>query len=282
MAQQLGAFEKVLRVGEGRRLKRLQQQAEYIGTLEADFEHLSDERLAAKTVEFRERIANGETLDELLFEAYAAVREAFKRTMDVRLFDVQLMGGIVLHEGDIAEMKTGEGKTFVATQPMYLNAISSRGVHLVTTNDYLAQRDQKWTEPVFELLGMRTAYIENMMPFQPRKEAYESDVTYGTNSEFGFDYLRDNMAVSLEGVVQRGHAYAIVDEVDSILIDEARTPLIISGEPETAAQIYYQFAGIVRSLTREVDYEVDEEKRTVAPTEEGVDKVEKMIGVENL
>src|SRR5690348_7324873 len=248
MAQQLGSFEKVLRVGEGRRLKRLVEQAAYISTLEPEFERLTDEELAAKTVEFRQRYENGETLDELLFEAYAAVREAFKRTMDVRLFDVQLMGGIVLHEGDIAEMKTGEGKTFVATQPMYLNAISSRGVHLVTTNDYLAQRDQKWTEPVFELLGMRTAYIENMMPFQPRKEAYESDVTYGTNSEFGFDYLRDNMAVSLEGVVQRGHAYAIVDEVDSILIDEARTPLIISGEPETAAQIYYDFARVAAQL----------------------------------
>src|SRR5690349_13216520 len=297
MAQQLGAFEKVLRVGEGRRLKRLQQQAEYIGTLEADFEQLSDERLAAKTVEFRERIANGETLDELLFEAFAAVREAFKRTMDVRLFDVQLMGGIVLHEGDIAEMKTGEGKTFVATQALYLNALASRGVHLVTTNDYLAQRDQKWTEPVFELLGMRTAYIENMMPFQPRKEAYESDVTYGTNSEFGFDYLRDNMAISLEGVVQRGHNYAIVDEVDSILVDEARTPLIISGEPTTAAKTYYDFARVVKGLegvqskgtklddeqlSREHDYLYDEKHKTVSPTEAGIEKVERALRVDNL
>src|SRR3954453_8984687 len=236
MAQQLGAFEKVLRVGEGRRLKRAKQRAQYITTLEPDFEKLSDAELAAKTVEFRERFANGESLDELLFESFAAVREAFKRTIGVRLFDVQLMGGIVLHEGDIAEMKTGEGKTFVATQAMYLNAIAGRGVHLVTTNDYLAQRDQAWTEPVFQALGMRTAYIENMMAFEPRRSAYEADVTYGTNSEFGFDYLRDNMAVSLDGLVQRGHAFAIVDEVDSILIDEARTPLIISGEPETAAQ----------------------------------------------
>jgi preprotein translocase subunit SecA len=297
MAQQLGSFEKVLRVGEGRRLKRLVEQAAYISTLEPEFERLTDEELAAKTVEFRQRYENGETLDELLFEAYAAVREAFKRTMDVRLFDVQLMGGIVLHEGDIAEMKTGEGKTFVATQPMYLNAISSRGVHLVTTNDYLAQRDQKWTEPVFELLGMRTAYIENMMPFQPRKEAYESDVTYGTNSEFGFDYLRDNMAVSLEGVVQRGHAYAIVDEVDSILIDEARTPLIISGEPETAAQIYYDFARVAAQLipfeahpgdqkgaaeAAGADYEYDEKHKTVAVTEQGVAKVERALRIDNL
>jgi preprotein translocase subunit SecA len=248
MAQQLGAFEKVLRVGEGRRLKRLQQQAAYIAALEPELEGLSDEQLAAKTVEFRERHGNGESLDELLFEAFAAVREAFKRHMGVRLFDVQAMGGIVLHEGDIAEMKTGEGKTFVATQALYLNGIAGRGVHLITTNDYLAQRDQQWTKPVFEALGMSTAYIENMMPFQPRKAAYDADVTYGTNSEFGFDYLRDNMAVSLEGIVQRGHAYAIVDEVDSILVDEARTPLIISGEPETAAQLYYDFARVAPQL----------------------------------
>ena len=184
MAQQLGSFEKVLRVGEGRRLKRLAEQARYIGTLEADFEALSDEELAGKTAEFRERHENGETLDELLFEAFAAVREAFKRTMGVRLFDVQLMGGIVLHEGDIAEMKTGEGKTFVATQALYLNAIPGNGVHLVTTNDYLAQRDRAWTAPVFEALGMRTAYIEAMQPFEAKRDAYLADVTYGTNSEF--------------------------------------------------------------------------------------------------
>jgi preprotein translocase subunit SecA len=292
-----GGFERFLRFGEGRRGKRLLQQAEYITSLEPEFEALSDEQLAAKTAEFRERHANGETLDELLFEAFAAVREGFKRTLDVRLFDVQLMGGIVLHEGDIAEMKTGEGKTFVATQAMYLNALAGRGVHLVTTNDYLAQRDQQWTEPVFNLLGMRTAYIENMMPFQPRKEAYEADVTYGTNSEFGFDYLRDNMSVSLDGVVQRGHAYAIVDEVDSILIDEARTPLIISGEPETAAQIYYDFARVAGTLIPHrshvgdpkgaaeeagADYEYDEKHKTVAVTEQGVAKVERALRIENL
>ncbi|HEY3544004.1 MAG TPA: hypothetical protein VGK79_15815, partial [Gaiellaceae bacterium] len=297
MAQQLGAFEKVLRVGEGRRMKRLQQQAEYIGTLEDDFEALSDEELAAKTVEFRQRLENGETLDEILFEAFAAVREAFKRQMGVRLFDVQLMGGIVLHEGDIAEMKTGEGKTFVATQAMYLNALAGRGVHLITTNDYLAQRDQGWTEPVFQALGMRTAYIENMMPFPPRKAAYDADVTYGTNSEFGFDYLRDNMAVSLDGVVQRGHPYAIVDEVDSILIDEARTPLIISGEPETAAQLYYDFARVAAQLTGHrshpgdpkgaaeaagADFEYDEKFKTVAVTEQGVHKVERALRIDNL
>jgi preprotein translocase subunit SecA len=297
MAQQLGSFEKVLRVGEGRRLKRLGEQAAYIGTLEPDFEQLSDADLAAKTVEFRQRLANGEHLDDLLFEAFAAVREAFKRTLGVRLFDVQLMGGIVLHEGDIAEMKTGEGKTFVAAQAMYLNALAGRGVHLVTTNDYLAQRDQKWTEPVFEALGMHTAYIENMMPFEPRRAAYAADVTYGTNSEFGFDYLRDNMAVSLEGVVQRGHAYAIVDEVDSILIDEARTPLIISGEPETAAQIYYDFARVAKQLipyaahpgdpkgaaeAAGADFEYDEKHKTVAVTEQCVAKVERALRIDNL
>ncbi|MDX6469630.1 MAG: preprotein translocase subunit SecA, partial [Gaiellaceae bacterium] len=297
MAQQLGSFEKVLRVGEGRRLKRLAQQATYVGTLEADFEAISDEELAGKTAEFRQRHENGETLDELLFEAFAAVREAFKRTMGVRLFDVQLMGGIVLHEGDIAEMKTGEGKTFVATQALYLNALAGNGVHLVTTNDYLAQRDRAWTAPVFEALGMRTAFIENMMAFEPRRDAYLADVTYGTNSEFGFDYLRDNMAVSLEGIVQRGHQFAIVDEVDSILVDEARTPLIISGEPETAAQLYYDFAKVVPNFVGHratpgdpkgaaeaagADFEYDEKHKTVAVTEQGVAKVERALRIENL
>jgi preprotein translocase subunit SecA len=296
MAQQLGSFEKVLRVGEGRRLKRLAEQAAYIGTLEPEFEQLSDEELAGKTAEFRERFANGETLDELLFEAFAAIREAFKRTMGVRLFDVQLMGGVVLHEGDIAEMKTGEGKTFVATQALYLNAIAG-GVHLVTVNDYLAQRDQAWTEPVFQALGMRTAYIENMMAFEPRRDAYLADVTYGTNSEFGFDYLRDNMSVSLDGIVQRGHKFAIVDEVDSILVDEARTPLIISGEPEVAAQLYYDFARVAPSLIGHraspgdpkgaaeaagADFEYDEKHKTVAVTEQGVKKVERALRIENL
>src|SRR5919199_2057822 len=248
MAQQLGTLEKVLRFGEGRRLKRLADQAAYVSTLEPDFEALSEPELAGKTAEFRQRLDNGESLDDVLFEAYAAVREAAKRALGQRMFDVQVMGGIVLHEGDIAEMKTGEGKTLVATQPLYLNALLGKGVHLVTVNDYLAQRDAGWMGPVYERLGMRAAFIENMMPFAERKAAYEADITYGTNSEFGFDYLRDNMAVSLDGVVQRGHVYAIVDEVDSILIDEARTPLIISGEPTTAAKTYNEFARVVKSL----------------------------------
>ncbi len=297
MPQSYGALEKVLRAGEGRRLKRLREQAAYIGSLEPDFEALSDDELRGKTAEFRQRYENGEPLEELLFEAFAAVREAFKRTLGVRPFDVQLMGGIVLHEGDIAEMKTGEGKTFVAVQPLYLNALSGRNVHLVTVNDYLAKRDAEWTRPVYEALGVTVGWIENLMPFDARKAAYECDVTYGTNSEFGFDYLRDNMAVSLEGIVQRGHAYAIVDEVDSILIDEARTPLIISGEPETAAKTYYDFARIVRQMEGapykppskiekreepDVDYTYDEKFKTVSPLPRGIQKVERALGIDNL
>src|SRR5438132_7104895 len=259
MTQVGGTLEKALRFGEGRRMKRLAEQAAYITTLEPEFRALSDPELRAKTAEFRQRLENGESLDELLFEAYAAVREARLRESDQRIFDVQLMGGIVLHEGDIAEMKTGEGKTFVASLALYLNALPTvtthdgrtlgRGVHLVTVNDYLAKRDAEWNRGVFERLGVTVSFIENMMPFEERRQAYEADVTYGTNSEFGLDYLRDNMAISLDGVVQRGHPYAIVDEVDSILIDEARTPLIISGEPQTAAKTYYDFARVVRGLS---------------------------------
>src|SRR5213078_4960718 len=294
MAQDLGSIEKVLRLGEGRRLKRLKAQAEYVASLEPDFEELSDEELVAKTAEFKQRYDNGETLEELLFDAYAAVREAAKRALGQRPFDVQVMGGIVLHEGDIAEMKTGEGKTLVATQPLYLNALAGNGVHLVTVNDYLAKRDAGWMGPVYEKLGMRAAFIENMMPFAERKQAYDADITYGTNSEFGFDYLRDNMAVALEGVVQRGHRYGIVDEVDSILVDEARTPLIISGEPETAPKIYYDFARVAKTLhavphdplrkgeAEDADYEYDEKHKVVAPTQQGVAKFERALGVENL
>src|SRR5215210_2628971 len=295
VATDLGNFEKFLRVGEGRRLKRLKSQAAYIGTLEQEFEGAD---LPAKTAEFRERIAAGETPEDVLFEAYAAVREAYKRSMGVRLFDVQLMGGIALHEGDIAEMKTGEGKTFVAVQPLYLNALTGENVHLVTVNDYLAKRDPEWTKPVWDALGMRVGFIQNLMPFTQRKEAYDADVTYGTNSEFGFDYLRDNMAVSLDGVVQRGHTYAIVDEVDSILIDEARTPLIISGEPETAAQTYFDFARVVKTFEAVqskgaakgidetelsgADFTYDEKHKTVSPGQAAIDKVERALGVENL
>jgi preprotein translocase subunit SecA len=296
---QLGSIEKALRVGEGRRLKRLREQADYITSLEPEYEALSDDELAQKTVEFKQRVENGEDVDELVFEAYATVREAFKRVMGVRLFDVQLMGGIVLHEGDIAEMKTGEGKTFVATQPLYLNALAGHNVHLVTVNDYLAKRDANWVGPVYEKLGMRASYIENMMAFEQRTDAYAAEITYGTNSEFGFDYLRDNMAVALEATVQRGHNYAIVDEVDSILIDEARTPLIISGEPEVAAETYYDFARVVRTLEGapykapskidrvkreepDVDFTFDEKFKTVSPLPRGIEKLERALKIDNL
>jgi preprotein translocase subunit SecA len=297
MSQNYGALERVLRMGEGRRLKKLAEQAAYVTSLEPDFEALSDEELAGKTVEFRQRLENGEELDELVFEAYAAIREAAKRSLGLRPFDVQLMGAMVLHEGDIAEMKTGEGKTLVATMPLYLNALAADGVHLVTVNDYLAKRDAEWMGPVYEKLGMRASYIRNMMPFEERKEAYEADVIYGTNSEFGFDYLRDNMATALEGTVQRSHAFAIVDEVDSILVDEARTPLIISGEPETAAKTYYDFARVVRGLQGvpakfvpkgmpkeedDGDYEFDEKFKTVSPRESAIETVERALGIDNL
>ncbi len=289
-----GTFEKALRFGEGRRMKRLQEQAAYITSIEPEYRKLSDEELVAKTAEFRQRLENGETLEELLFEAFACVREARLRESDQRMFDVQLMGGIVLHEGDVAEMKTGEGKTFVASLALYLNALAGTGVHLVTVNDYLAKRDAEWNRGVYERLGMTVGWIENMMSWTDRKAAYDADITYGTNSEFGFDYLRDNMAVSLDGVVQRSHAYAIVDEVDSILIDEARTPLIISGEPETAAQIYYDFARVARQLEGvehdplqkgehpDADYEYDEKHKTIAPTQRGVEKFERALRIDNL
>ena len=288
------SFERLLRVGEGRRLKRIHSTAAYITTLEPDFVKLSDAELRAKTAEFRQRLENGESLEDLLPEAFAAVREARRRESDQRMFDVQLMGGIVLHEGDIAEMKTGEGKTFVATLPLYLNALTGRGAHLVTVNDYLARRDAEWNRGVFDRLGMTVGFVQNMMPFAERKASYDSDVTYGTNSEFGFDYLRDNMAVAKEELVQRGHHYAIVDEVDSILIDEARTPLIISGQPETAAKIYYDFARVVKQLhgvradplrkepPPEADYEYDEKHMTVSPFPPGIEKVERALRIENL
>jgi preprotein translocase subunit SecA len=294
---EIGNLEKVLRVGEGRRVKRLQEQAAYTTSLEPEFEQLSAADLQSKTADFRQRLENGESLDDLVFEAFAAVREARKRASNQRMFDVQLMGGIVLHEGDIAEMKTGEGKTFVASLALYLNGLARRGAHLVTVNDYLARRDAEWNRPVFESLGMNVAYIETMMPFDQRKAAYAADVTYGTNSEFGFDYLRDNMAVAHDGLVQRGHPYAIVDEVDSILIDEARTPLIISGEPETAAQDYYDFARVAKQLVpfrsspgdpkgaaeaAEADFEYDEKHKTVGPTPQGVAKVERALRIDNL
>src|SRR5690349_18198589 len=282
----MSVFQKILRAGEGRTLKRMQDRVREINDLEPEIEALSDDELRAKTEEFRNRFEEGEELDELLPEAFACVREAAKRTLGMRHFDVQLIGGMVLHEGRIAEMKTGEGKTLVATLPLYLNAISGVNVHLVTVNDYLAKRDAEWMRPVYETLGVTVGVIQSNMPDDweqtNRRAAYACDITYGTNSEFGFDYLRDNMAVELDQTVQRGHWYAIVDEVDSILIDEARTPLIISGQPEQAAETYYSFARVVRDLQLGDDYEVDEKFQQAAPTEEGVTKVERALKIENL
>jgi preprotein translocase subunit SecA len=279
----MSIFTRVLRAGEGKKQRALQSLVPDINAFGAEMKALSDDALRHKTVEFRDRLARGEDIDDLLFEAFATMREAADRVIGQRHYDVQLMGGAALHFGWIAEMKTGEGKTLVSTLPMYLNGLTGRGVHLVTVNDYLVKRDAKWMGQIHEWLGLTVATVlpEIELPEEKRR-AYACDITYGTNNEFGFDYLRDNMAMSREEMVQRGHAYAIVDEVDSILIDEARTPLIISGRVADAAATYYKFASIVRGLVRDEDYDVDEEKRTVAPTESGIDKVEHALGVANL
>jgi preprotein translocase subunit SecA len=273
---------RILRIGEGRKVKALQRSVEAVTALEPGIEKLTDDELRAKTDEFRERLGNGEGLDDILHEAFAVVREASRRTLGMRPFDVQVMGGIALHEGKIAEMKTGEGKTLAATMPVYLNALSGKGVHVVTVNDYLARRDAGWMGEIYSFLGLSVGLIQDGMGFDERKVAYASDITYGTNAQFGFDYLRDNIATHVDHLVQPELNYAIVDEVDSILIDEARTPLIISGMPESAADTYYRFAAIMPRLREGEDYEVDEKKRQVAPTEAGVEKVEKALGVDNL
>jgi preprotein translocase subunit SecA len=279
----MSVFTKILRAGEGRKVRALKALVPDISALEPEMEAMSDDELAQQTVRFRERLERGEDLDDLLIEAFATVREAAKRTIGQRHFDVQLMGGAALHFGGIAEMKTGEGKTLVSTLPVYLNALGAQGVHVVTVNDYLARRDAEWMGQIHSFLGITVGRVSpEIDDWQAKKDAYNCDVTYGTNTELGFDYLRDNMARALEHMVQRGHKYAIVDEVDSILIDEARTPLIISGPSSESARLYYQFAGVARSLARDLDYEVDEEKRTVAPTEDGIEKVEKALGIDNL
>src|SRR3984957_3583659 len=252
----MSIFQKVLRAGEGKKVRALQALVPDINALARDVAKLSDEQLAHRTVEFRERLDNGADLNDLLVEAFATVREGAWRTIGQRHFDVQLMGGAALHFGWIAEMKTGEGKTLVSTLPVYLNALGDQGVHVVTVNDYLARRDAEWMGSIHRFLGLTVGRVSPEIPdWEDKKAAYNSDVTYGTNTELGFDYLRDNMARSLEHMVQRGHSFAIVDEVDSILIDEARTPLIISGPSSESARLYYQFAGVARSLIREVDYE---------------------------
>jgi preprotein translocase subunit SecA len=276
-------LERALRVGEGRLLRRLKHYASAVNQLEADFTDLTDEELKNETVELRERYAKGESLDDLLPEAFAAVREAAKRTLGMRHFDVQLMGGANLHLGNISEMKTGEGKTLVATLPAYLNAIASRGVHVVTVNDYLASYQSELMGRIFRALGMTTGVIVSGQNPQERRAQYACDITYGTNNEFGFDYLRDNMAWQASDMVQRGHFFAVVDEVDSILIDEARTPLIISGPASGEANRWFtEFASLVNKLTPEVDYEVDEKKRTVGVLEPGIEKVEDYLGIDNL
>ncbi|HJG80648.1 MAG TPA: preprotein translocase subunit SecA, partial [Brevibacterium senegalense] len=276
-------LEKLLRTGEGRTLKRLRAYTTAINNLSDEFEALSDAELREETDRFRQRHEDGETLDALLPEAFAAVREASSRTVGLRHFDVQLMGGAALHLGNIAEMKTGEGKTLVATAPAYLNALSGKGVHIITVNDFLAEYQSNLMGRVFRFLGMETGCIRAQMSNDDRRTQYAADITYGTNNEFGFDYLRDNMAWSVDEMVQRGHNFVIVDEVDSILIDEARTPLIISGPSEGGADRWYgEFARVVKRLKAERDYEVDEKKRTVGILEPGIDRVEDYLGIGNL
>ena len=275
-------FSKVQQIGEKREHKRLGHWVGLVNSFEPEMEDLSDEELPAKSDEFRRRLEEGETLDDLLPEAFAAVREAARRTIGQRHYDVQVMGASVLHQGKIAEMKTGEGKTLVSTMPIYLNALAGEGVHVVTVNDYLAKRDSEWMGPIYRALGISVGLIQSQMRPEDRRPNYAADVTYGTNNEFGFDYLRDNMAMRRDEMVQRGHHYAIIDEVDSILIDEARTPLIISGPVQDSAKWYTTFARIAPRLKRDQDYEVDESKRTVSIAEEGVARVEDYLGIENL
>jgi len=260
----------------------MRKTVEIINSLEPQFQALAPEDFPAKTEEFRQRLKNGETLNDILPEAFALVREASRRTLGMRHFDVQLIGGITLHEGRIAEMKTGEGKTLVATLPAYLNALEGKGVHIVTVNDYLASRDASWMGPIYEYCGMSVGLIVHGLNYMERKQAYACDITYGTNNEFGFDYLRDNMVVRAENMVQRDLHYAIIDEVDSILIDEARTPLIISGEGDKPTDLYYRIAKFVPRLEKDVDYKVDEKAHVVTLTEEGVRKVERFFDIDNL
>ncbi|MTA32016.1 MAG: preprotein translocase subunit SecA, partial [Actinobacteria bacterium] len=275
-------FDRIMRAGEGKILRELSKVVDQVNAFEPAIAPLSDEALRAKTNEFKSRFAAGETLDDLLPEAFAVIREAAKRTLGQRHYDVQIMGGAALHRGNIAEMRTGEGKTLVATLPSYLNALAGRGVHVVTVNDYLAERDSEWMGRIHRFLGLTVGVIVNSMTPAERRAAYNSDITYGTNNEFGFDYLRDNMAWSLEDCVQRDHFFAVVDEVDSILIDEARTPLIISGPADKATKWYVEFANIADKLQRDTHYEVDEKKKTVGILEDGVSKVEELLKIENL
>ncbi|MBD0282943.1 MAG: preprotein translocase subunit SecA, partial [Thermoleophilaceae bacterium] len=303
----MSIIDRALRVGESKKFKQFEKNVARINDYEPELELESDEELRQRYEALRQRYLNGESLDDLLFECFAVTREAAKRTIGERHFDVQLIGGMVLHDGSIAEMKTGEGKTLTATLPIALNALAARdeegepvhgkGIHLVTVNDYLARRDANWMGPIYDLLGITVGVIQSGQQ-TGKREAYACDVVYGTNSEFGFDYLRDNLAVEIEQKVQRGHGYAIVDEVDNILIDEARTPLIISGQPEQAADVYYKFADLARIMEpgkkpegleakskeweADYDFEPDEKHKTVSVTEKGVAKAEKFLGIDNL
>jgi preprotein translocase subunit SecA len=275
-------LNKIFGTKNERDLKKLRPYVEAINALEPSIQKLTDAQLQAKTAEFKEKLRQGATLEDILVESFAVVREVARRTINMRHFDVQLMGGVVLHQGKIAEMKTGEGKTLVATLPAYLNALEGKGVHIVTVNDYLARRDAEWMGPIYKFLGLTVGVIQHEMPDYERKKAYLCDITYGTNNEFGFDYLRDNMKFRLEDMVQRGHHYAIVDEVDSILIDEARTPLIISGPAEESTELYYRIDNFVRRLQRDRHFKIDEKTRTVALLEEGVAEAEKYFRISNL
>ncbi|MBI4029897.1 preprotein translocase subunit SecA, partial [Candidatus Berkelbacteria bacterium] len=298
----MGFLDKFFGDNTQKELGKLKPLTAKINALEPDFERLTSQELKEKTSQFRERFSQGETLDDLLPEAFAAVREAAKRTINQRHFDVQLMGGIILHQGKITEMKTGEGKTLVATLPLYLNALSGKGCHLVTVNDYLARRDADWMGAIYDYLGLKVAAIghdmsllyskqtdeenpmldvKNLVPIT-RREAYQADITYGTNNEFGFDYLRDNMVYDFSQMSQRGHFFGIIDEVDSILIDEARTPLIISAPAEESAALYQKFAALVPNLQPEKDYQVDEKMRSVILTDAGMKKMEGLLGLANI
>src|SRR2546423_1171103 len=294
----MSILERALRIGEGKKFKEFERRVGRINDYEPELELDSDEELRERVDHLRERARNGEPLDDVLPESFALTREASKRTLGQRHFDVQLIGGMVLHDGSIAEMETGEGKTLTATLPIVLNSLTGKGVHLVTVNDYLARRDAEWMRPIYELLGVSVGVIQAEERDDQKHAAYAADVTYGTNSEFGFDYLRDNLAIAVENKYQPGHYYAIVDEVDNILIDEARTPLIISGAPEQAADLYYKFAQLAKRMKpgkkpegletkskdwmADFDFEPDEKHKTVAVTEQGVEKAEKFLGIENL
>src|SRR5918999_4604784 len=294
----MSILDRALRIGESKKFKDFERNVARINDYEPELELESDDELRERYAALRERHLNGEPLDDLLFESFALTREAGRRTLGQRHFDVQLIGGMVLHDGSIAEMKTGEGKTLTATLPIVLNSLTGTGVHLVPANDSPARRDAEWMRPIYEMLGVSVGVIQSDERDASKHAAYAADVTYGTNSEFGFDYLRDNLATSLEDQYQRGHPFAIVDEVDNILIDEARTPLIISGQPEQAADVYYKFAALAKRMVpgkkpegleakskeyeADFDFEPDEKHKTVAVTERGVEKAEKYMGIDNL